>query len=95
MSVVVVILQQHSGKNSSISLNFFCPFNTSTELKVGSYSYSALETGGLCILLCLVMGDMMSFLKLSLREKKNPNWKGHSHVMGKCKKSSKQTKPLS
>lgn len=46
MSVVVVILQQHSGKNSSISLNFFCPFNTLTELKVGSYSYSALESGG-------------------------------------------------
>lgn len=49
-------------KNSSISLNYFCPFNTSTGLKVASYSYSALEIGHLFILLCLVMGDTMAFL---------------------------------
>lgn len=61
MSVVVVILQQQSGKNSSISLNCFCPFNTSTDLKAASYSYSTLEIGHLFILLCFVVGDTMTF----------------------------------
>lgn len=76
MSVVVVILQQHSGKNSSISLNLFCPFNTSTELKAGSYNYSALEIGCLYILLCLALGDLMAFFLISLREEEKMNWKG-------------------
>lgn len=65
--VVVVILQQQSGKNSSISLNFFHSFNTSTDLKAASYSYNALGIGHLSILLCLVM---VAFFKCSLMEKK-------------------------
>lgn len=45
MSVVVIILQQHSGKHSSISLNFSRPFNISAATSTGRYSYSELEIG--------------------------------------------------